>query len=80
MHYPYICTSPSNKSWLELSSCLAYDAVSDRLIGPNGLVLVGYDQEQHHSFNYFDDCEELPYLTLLVPLSLFTSMTLLLKP
>ncbi len=32
------------------------------------LVLVGYDQEQHHSFRDFDDCEELRYLTLLVPL------------
>ncbi len=33
------------------------------------MVLVGYDQEQHHSFRDFDDCEELWYLTLLVPLS-----------
>ncbi len=33
------------------------------------LVLVGYDQEQHHSFRDFDDCEELRYLTLLVPLN-----------
>ncbi len=33
------------------------------------MVLVGYDQEQHHSFGDFDDCEELRYLTLLVPLS-----------
>ncbi len=32
------------------------------------MVLVGYDQEQHHSFRDFDDCEELRYLTLLVPL------------
>ncbi len=34
------------------------------------MVLVGYDQEQHHSFRDFDDCEELRYLTLLVPLSM----------
>ncbi len=33
------------------------------------MVLVGYNQEQHHSFRDFDDCEELRYLTLLVPLS-----------
>ncbi len=33
------------------------------------MVLVGYDQEQHHPFRDFDDCEELRYLTLLVPLS-----------
>ncbi len=33
------------------------------------MVLVGYDQEQHHSFRDFDDCEELRYLTLLVPLT-----------
>ncbi len=32
------------------------------------MVLVGYDQEQHHSFRDFEDCEELRYLTLLVPL------------
>ncbi len=32
------------------------------------MVLVGYDQEQHHYFRDFDDCEELQYLTLLVPL------------
>ncbi len=32
------------------------------------MVLVGYDQEQHHSFRDFDDCEELRYVTLLVPL------------
>ncbi len=32
------------------------------------MVLVGYDQEQHHSFRDFDNCEELRYLTLLVPL------------
>ncbi len=35
----------------------------------NHMVLVGYDQEQHNSFRDFDDCEELRYLTLLVPLS-----------
>ncbi len=33
------------------------------------MVLVGYDQEQHHSFRDFDACEELRYLTLLVPLN-----------
>ncbi len=33
------------------------------------MVLVGYDQEQHHSFRDFDDCEELRYLTLLVALT-----------
>ncbi len=32
------------------------------------MVSVGYSQEQHHSFRDFDDCEELRYLTLLVPL------------
>ncbi len=32
------------------------------------MVLVGHDQEQHHSFRDLDDCEELRYLTLLVPL------------
>ncbi len=32
------------------------------------MVLVGYDRGQHHSFRDFDDCEELRYLTLLVPL------------
>ncbi len=32
------------------------------------MVLVGYDKEQLHSFRDFDDCEELRYLTLLVPL------------
>ncbi len=32
------------------------------------MVLVGYDQEQHLSFRDLDDCEELRYLTLLVPL------------
>ncbi len=32
------------------------------------MVLVGYNQEQHHSFRDFNDCEELRYLTLLVPL------------
>ena len=32
------------------------------------MVLVGYDQEQRHSFRDFDDCEELRDLTLLVPL------------
>ncbi len=32
------------------------------------MVLVGYDQEQHDSFRDFHDCEELRYLTLLVPL------------
>ncbi len=36
---------------------------------PKWMVLVGYDQEQHHYFRNFDDCEELRYLTLLVPLT-----------
>ncbi len=38
------------------------------------MVLVGYDQEHHHSFRDFDDCEELRYLTLLVPLRLFVTV------
>ena len=32
------------------------------------MVLVGYDQEWHHSFRGIGDCEELQYLTMLVPL------------
>ncbi len=38
------------------------------------MVLVSYDQEQHHSFRDFDDCEESRYLTLLVPLSTCTTL------
>ncbi len=40
------------------------------------MVLVGYDQEQHHSFRDFDDSEELRYLTLLVPLMQYHAITI----